>query len=414
MRVENWIANRLYGKSAKAGRVSRPAIRIATAGVAVGIAVMLVSIAVVFGFQSEIRSKVTGFGSHIRVLDYESLRDMDSSPIQVTDSLLSVIRDTEGVTHVQRYVTKAGMLKTQASFRGIQFDGVDNDFDPTFLQTHLIEGEIPSFGDTTSSQQIVISQQVAQQLNLHAGDRVYAYFFDKSVRARRFTVSGIYRTNMNDFDRSIVFASLNTIHALTSWQPDQYAGLEVNVSDFERIEVTQYKLINALGRRQDAYGSYYSVLSVTELYPTVFSWLSLLDMDVWVILILMTLVAGVTMVSGLLIIILERTQFIGIMKALGTTNAQLQRLFLLFAAQIILRGLFYGNVAAFVLLLTQRHLGLIHLDPEVYYMDVMPVLFHPTYMVLINLCTFAISLLAMVIPSFLVSKIHPARSIRFE
>lgn len=409
-----FIAQRLLRQSDATGRVSRPAIRIATAGVAVGVAVMLISIAMVLGFQQEVKNKVTGFGAHMQVLDFQSLRSMESCPLLCDDSVMHVIRQTEGVRHAARYCVKPGMLKTLQSFRGIQFRGIGPEYDLTFLRQHLVEGEVPTFSDTASTNQLLISQAVARQLNLSAGDRVYAYFFDKSVRARRFTVSGIYCTYMMDFDRTFVYTDLHTIHTLLGWQDGQCSGVEVRTDNIESIPQVQPQLIERIGRRQDAFGSYYSVFNVRELYPNVFSWLSLLDMDVWVILILMTCVAGFTMVSGLLIIILERTNFIGIMKAVGATNGMLQRIFLFFAAQIVGRGLLYGNVLAFTLLLTQHYFGIVRLDPEAYYMETVPVLFNWTYICAINVGTFIISLLAMILPSFLVAKIHPARSIRFE
>lgn len=409
-----FIVRRLFGRTDETTRVSRPAIRIATIGVAVGVAVMLISVAVARGFQQEVRNKVTGFGAHLQVLDYQSLSAMESAPIVVDDSLMQLLRQVPEVVHVQRYCVKPGMLKTETAFRGLQFRGVGPEYDTTFLHKHLVEGVIPQFSDTTSSNQMLISRELARQLGARVGDRIYAYFFDSSVRARRLTVAGIYCTNMVDFDRSCAFVDLDLTHTLLGWQDGQCSGCELTVNDFNRLSDIQMQVIDALGHRQDVFGAYYSVMNVQELYQQIFSWLSLLDMDVWVILILMVCVSGFTMISGLLIIILERTNFIGVMKAMGATNGMLQRLFLLFASQIIVRGMLWGNVVTFVLLFLQQKFGLLRLDPEVYYMDRVPVLFDFTFIALVNAGTFLISLLAMVMPSFLVAHIHPARSIRFE
>lgn len=409
-----FIASRLYGNSDVSNRVSRPAIRIATGGVAIGIAVMLISVAISLGFQHEVRSKITGFGSHLQVMDYQSLSTMESCPIVVDDSILKVLQEVPGVAHVQRFCTKPGVLKTNDAFRGIQFRGIAEEYDTTFLHQHLVAGSIPHFSDSTSSNQLLLSQDLAQQLDLNIGDRIYVYFFDQTAHARRLTVAGIYCTHMVDFDRTCAFVDMVTTHNLLGWQEGQCSGAELAVTDFNRLEETQMAVIEALGHRQDTFGAYYSVFSIKELYQQIFSWLSLLDMDVWIILILMTFVAGFTMISGLLIIILERTNFIGIMKALGASNGLLQRLFLIFASRIIGRGMVYGNILAFVLLWAQKEWRFLTLDAEVYYMDAVPVEFNLTFIMLINVCTFVISVLAMVLPSLLVSHIHPARSIRFE
>lgn len=395
-------------------RVSRPAIRIATIGVAVGVAVMLISVAVARGFQQEVRDKVTGFGAHMQVLDFQSLSAMESYPVVIDDSMMHLLQRVPGIEHVQRYCAKPGMLKTETAFRGLQFRGVGPEYDTTFLHKHMVEGVIPHFSDTTNSNQMLLSRDLARQLDAHVGDRIYAYFFDSSVRARRLTVVGIYCTNMVDFDRSCAFVDMQLTHTLLGWQDGQCSGCELTVNDFDRLADIQMQVIDSLGHRQDAFGAYYSVLSVQELYQQIFSWLTLLDMDVWVILILMVFVSGFTMVSGLLIIILERTNFIGVMKAMGATNGMLQRLFLLFATQIIGRGMLWGNVVTFGLLFLQQQFGLLRLNPEVYYMDRVPVLFDFSFIVLVNVGTFFVSLLAMVLPSFLVAHIHPARSIRFE
>ena len=261
---------------------------------------------------------------------------------------------------------------------------------------------------------IVLSRELARQLRVKVGDRVYAYFFEQAVRARRFTITGIYCTNMNDFDESLVFTDLETVHTLCRWDSGQYSGVEIAIDDFNELDAVSARVESKVNHTQDAYGASYSSPTIVDLYPTIFSWLSLLDMDVIVILILMVLVSGFTMVSGLLIIILERTNFIGVMKALGASNSTLRHLFLYFAAFIVIRGLIIGNIVAFALMFLQKYTGFIHLDPESYYMDTVPLLIHWGYIVLINVSTLIICVLALIMPSYLISNIHPARSIRFE
>lgn len=409
-----FIARRLFSHSGDAKKVSRPAIIIATAGVAVGVAVMILSVCVVLGFKWEIQQKVLGFGSHIQVLNYESIAQGVSMPIVINDEVESGLKEIAGVRHLQRFCTKPGMLKTSESFRGVTFRGIGPDYDVSFLQEHLVDGHLPAFSDTTSTGGLLISQRLAQQLMLNTGDDIYAYFFEQSVRARRFTVSGIFSTNLTDFDNAIVYVDLYTVKSLLKWDTEQYSGAEIVLDDFSKLDDVSAQVASKINHTQDAYGAYYTSPTIRELYPQIFSWLDLLDMDVLVILILMICLSGFTMISGLLIIILERTNFIGVMKALGASNGSIRHLFLYFAVFIILRGLLLGNLIAFAIILVQRHFGLVHLNPEIYYVSTVPLQVNATYIIIINLATLLISLLALILPSYIVSNIHPARSIRFE
>lgn len=409
-----FIARRLFSHSGDAKKVSRPAIIIATAGVAVGVAVMILSVCVVLGFKWEIQQKVLGFGSHIQVLNYESIAQGVSMPIVINDEVESGLKEIAGVRHLQRFCTKPGMLKTSESFRGVTFRGIGPDYDVSFLQEHLVDGHLPAFSDTTSTGGLLISQRLAQQLMLKTGDDIYAYFFEQSVRARRFTVSGIFSTNLTDFDNAIVYVDLYTVKSLLKWDTEQYSGAEIVLDDFSKLDEVSAQVASKINHTQDAYGAYYTSPTIRELYPQIFSWLDLLDMDVLVILILMICLSGFTMISGLLIIILERTNFIGVMKALGASNGSIRHLFLYFAVFIILQGLLLGNLIAFAIILVQRHFGLVHLNPEIYYVSTVPLQVNATYIIIINLATLLISLLALILPSYIVSNIHPARSIRFE
>lgn len=408
------MARRMFSHQEAAGKVSRPAITISTLGVAIGVAVMLISVSVALGFQREVQAKLLGFGAHIQVFSYESLGAEEMKPIVLDSAMVQRVERIPGVSHVQRFCLKPGMLKTDDSFRGVVFRGVGQEYDTRFLKEHLVDGELPRLSDSVSSGSLLVSQQLARQLHLEVGSSVYAYFFEKSVRARRFRVSGIYCTHLTDFDSQIVFTDLHTVHALLGWDTYQYSGAEVLTSDFSRLDEVGQRVVKAVNKRQDAYGAQYTSMTIRELYPHVFAWLHLLDLDVWVILILMTCVAGFTMISGLLIIILERTNFIGIMKAMGATNGEMRRLFLHYAVFIVLRGMLFGNLLAFALLVMQRTTGLVHLNPEVYYVDAVPVLFTWAQFLLVNLFTLAASVLALLLPCCIISSIHPARSIRFD
>lgn len=414
MRFNLFVAKRLFNDKGGVRNVSRPAIRIATAGVAIGLAVMIVSVCVVLGFKSEIRSKVIGFGSHIQIINYESISSGVSKPVAFTDSLIRELRQVPGVSHIQRFSNKGGILKTDDAFEGILLHGVGAEFNADFLKSNLKEGEIPVFSADSATNRIVVSQTIADRLHLSCGDRVFAYFFDGNVRARRFTVSGIYQTNLSEFDDNMVFTDLYVCNRLNNYATDQYAGVEITVDRFDDVDLVAGSLVGKVNHLVDEYGAGYATMTIRELYPQIFDWLDLLDVNVWVILILMVAVAGFTMISGLLIIILERTNFIGVMKALGATNRSMRHVFLYFAAFIVGRGLLWGNVLGIGLVVLQYYFNIVHLDPATYYVDAVPVLFNAGYILAINAATAFISVFVLILPSLLVSRIHPAKSIRFE
>ena len=409
-----FVAKRLFAEGGSSGRASRLAIGIATFGVAIGLAVMLVSVAIVLGFQREVQDKVLGFGAHIKVLNYKSIGQQEFSPIVIDDSVTSRLAAIPNVASVARFCIKPGMLKTDANFRGIAIQGVGQDYDRSFISSHMVRGEMPVFTDSVSSGQLVISEAMAREMQVEVGQTIYAYFFERTVRARKFTVAGIYRTNLTDFDRNFAYTDLCTIHRLLGWDSQQYGGAEIRLKDFDRLDESMADVVREVNHRQDAYGEYYSTMSIRMEHPQVFGWLQLLDMDIAVILILMVCISIFTAVSGLLIIILERTNFIGIMKALGARNKQVRHLFLGLAMLIILRGIVLGNVLAFALIFLQKQFGIITLDPEVYYVEAVPVMVNWRWVLAIDLGTLVISVLAMTVPSFVVSNITPAKSIRFE
>ena len=410
-----FMARRLYRQGGGDRRASRTAIVIATAGVALGLAIMIIAISVVLGFKGEVQRKVTGIGSHIRVVNYRSAYNPEALPIVVSDSLVSAISAIPEVHNVQRFCVKMGMLKTEESFQGVSFWGIDEDYDLTFLRQNLVEGKIDSaFSSRESSGRLVVSQKIARQLHLAVGSRVYAYFFDQNLRARRFTVVAIYATNLSEYDARLVFCDFKTVHQLMGLAPDQSSGAEVNLYGLEQLEQASQQVTQVVGRRQDHYGAYYAAPTIKDLFPNIFSWLDLLDLNVIVILVLMLAVAGFTTISGLLIIILERTQFIGVMKAMGASNTSLRHLFIYYAIFIVGRGMLVGNLLGIGLCLIQQHFGLVHIDASTYYVSVVPIQISWMWVLIVNVGTFLLSTLALILPSYLVSRIHPARSIRFE
>ena len=409
-----FVAKKLYD-TGEAGRVSASAVRIATAGVAVGIMVMIISICVTVGFQREIKSRVASLVGHVQVLNTQSLYRTHSTSIQITDSLMGELNRLPGVSNVHRFVLCPGMLKTENAFIGLFFRGVEAGFDKSFIAANIVSGRVPSFSsDSISNDSILVSASTASALQVRAGDRVYAYFFDNNLRARRFVVSGIFQTNMADFDSKMCFTSMRTAQQLNRWQKDQFSGGEIILKDFSHVEKVSGQVSSMLSRKQDDYGQYYSSVRVDELFPQIFSWLTLLDTNVVAILILMICVAGVTMISGLLVLILERTRFIGVMKAMGSTNSQLRRIFLYLSSMIVVRGLLLGNVLALFLMALQKLTGLVTLDPASYYISYVPVHFPWTSILIVNIVTFLVCVLSLVVPTLVISHISPAKSIRFE
>jgi lipoprotein-releasing system permease protein len=409
-----FIAKRIYNDPGDKQKVSRPAIRIATIGVAIGLAVMIVSVSVVLGFKHTIRDKAIGFGSHITVAEFSTINGINQYPICMDDSMVNLLRKINGVKHVQRFAMTQGILKTENDFLGVMFKGVDEQFDTTFVHQYLVEGTIPTFSGTSSKQQILISKLMADKLQLHAGQSVYAYFINNNVRARKFTIAGIYQTNLKKYDEVICFTDLYTAVKINGWEPDQATGAELTVNDFEKIDQTEETIIALVNRTKDKYHHTYSSATVQESNPQIFSWLNLLDLNVWIILVLMICVAGFTMISGLLIIILERTNMIGVLKALGSRNKAIRHTFLWFAVFIIGKGMLWGNILGVGVTLLQKFTGLIKLDPATYYVDTVPVEINLPMLLLINVCTLIVSVFVLIAPSYLISHIHPAKSMRYE
>lgn len=410
-----FIARKIYNGGDKTRKVSKPAIRIATIGVAIGLAVMIISVSIVLGFKHSIRDKVIGFGSDITVADFLTLQGSEQYPIQINDSLIRALKSTPGIKHVQRYAYTQGILKTNDDFLGVLLKGVGPEFDSIFIHSNMIEGTLPKFSDSESHQKIVISKTIADKLNLKVGQRLFAYFINKQgVRTRKFTITGIYATNMKQFDSQICFTDLYTINKLNGWEPDQYSGAELQVNDFSQLNLITMQILNKVKNAVDHYGETYSAENITEMNPQIFSWLDLMDMNVWIILALMTAVAGVTMISGLLIIILEHTQMIGILKALGSRNRQIRHIFLWFSTFIIGKGLLLGNIIGLGCILLQKWLGLITLDPQTYYVSVVPVEINIPLIIALNLATLLICIIVLIAPSYLISHIHPAKSMYYE
>lgn len=417
MSLSLFIARRIYGSSApQDARVSRPAVTIAMIGIAVGLVVMMLSVAIALGFKQEVRDKVIGFGSHIQVANFTRTDVYETRPVVGSDSIRQVIRQASpGVEHIQRFAIKPGMLKTDDNFQGIILKGIAQEYDTTFLANHLVEGRIPHFTDSVASGEVLVSRQVADKMGLHVGDKINTYYIEKNVRARRFTISGIFQTNFTEYDDRFFITDLYTASRLNNWKDrDLVSGMELRISPDASLEQCADEVSSVINRQTDRYGNAYLAQSIEQLYPSIFAWLEVLDTNVVVILVLMLGVAGFTMISGLLILILERTNMIGILKALGAPDLTIRRIFLYFSAFLILKGLFWGNLIGISLCLAQKYGGIVHLDPKTYYVEVVPVLIDVPLLLLLNLFTLLVSVLMLVGPSLLISRIKPVKAIRFE
>ncbi len=409
-----FIARRIYRSNEGGKEVSKPAVRIAMLGIAIGLAVMIVSVAVVIGFKHEVRDKVVGLGSDIMITNFDSQQSYQTIPIVANDSLLHLLQTMKGVKHVQRYATKPGMIMTDDNFQGMVLKGVPQEYNWQFLKEHLLEGEIPVFSDTVASNKVLVSRTIADKLHLKLGDKIYTYYIEDNVRARRLSIAGIYQTNFSAYDDLFLITDLYTVNRLNNWQKGQVSGVELEVEDYGLLDEVKEHVRLQVDSRVDAYGNTYYTQTVEESNPQIFAWLDLLDMNVWVILFLMTGVAGFTMISGLLIIILERTNMIGVLKALGADNLAIRKIFLSFSVFLIGRGMLYGNIIGLSLCFLQSQFHVFKLDPATYYVDRVPVEFNIWIYLLLNVCTLVVAVLMLIGPSYLVTRIHPARAIRFE
>jgi lipoprotein-releasing system permease protein len=412
---ELFIAKRIYADKAEDGeRFSRPAIRIAMLGVAIGVAVMLISLAVVLGFKHEVSSKVIGFGSHIQVLSLTQNQNYEMMPVLTNDTLIRKVKKVQGVGRIQKFATKIGILKTEEDFRGLTFKGVGEDYDLSFFQSCLTSGKMPKFSAKEASNEILLSQKVAGDLGVKVDDKIFAYFMgEESMRARRFKVAGIFATNMNDYDKNYVITDIYTVRKLNGWDEEMSSGLEVTVNDFDRVEELTNKL-QFIHKDTDRNGVTYGVFSIKDIAAHTFAWLSVLDMNVVMILVLMILVSAFTVVSGLLIIMLERINMIGTLKVLGATNVSVRKIFIQFSVMLVGQGLLWGNVIGLLLCWIQQKFHLISLDATVYYIDSVPIQFNWWLILAINVATLLISTFVIWGSSHLISIGKPSETIRYE
>ncbi len=401
--------------SRKAGRsFSRSIVGIAIFGIALSLAVMVVAVAIVTGFKKEISNKVTGFAAHIQVLNMDSNLSYETAPVPARLESIDRVRELDGVRNVQPFAIKAGIIKTGEEIHGAVLKGVDGDYDWTFIREHLTDGELISITDSARTNDVVLSQSTASLLKLGIGDRFTMYFIQDPPRARTFTIRGIYSTSLEEFDQLYVFGDIKQVQRLNNWQNGEVSGYEVLIDRMDDLPELKEAVRERVAFEFLEDGSRLKVDDTLQKNAQIYDWLKLQDMNVVVLVILMLMVAGFNMISGLLILILERTNMIGILKALGTRNASVRKIFLYQSAYLTLVGLIWGNLFGLAICLAQKYLNLIPLDPGSYYLDTVPINLNPLHLLALNAGTMFITFLFLLIPSMIIARISPDKSIRFN
>lgn len=416
MNLPLFIAKRIhFSKGEDDRKVTPPAIRIAIAGVALGLATMILSVAIVVGFKKEVREKVVGFGAHIQITNFKNSSLYDTHPIALSDSMQTMLSSNPKIKYFEGFASKPGIIKTDDEFLGIILNGVGADYDWSFMEKNLLDGKLPVYSDSAASNEILISRYIADKLHLKIGDSLYTYFIQNNdVRARKFTVTGIYQTNFLDYDRMYVMADVRHIQKLNGWQENQYNGFSVLLKDYDDVDDMTENLYFAFNELTDPYGQNFYVSSLKEQNIQIFNWLDMLDINVWIILGLMAVVSGFTMISGLFIIILERINMIGVLKALGASNFFIRKTFLYVSFFLIGKGMLIGNAIGLILCFVQHQFHIIKLNPQDYYISSVPIDLNLWAWLLLNIGCMAVSLLMLLGASYIISMIRPARSIRFE
>ncbi|MFO8002347.1 MAG: FtsX-like permease family protein [Marinilabilia sp.] len=414
MKLERFIVNKISSGGISGKKLAGPVVKVAVAGIILGMVVMILSLATGLGFQKEIREKIIGFGSHIQVISYDFNQSYQTNPIEEDSMLVEQMKEVPGVRHVQRFATKPGLMKTDAEMQGLVLRGVGKEFDWTFFRTIIQEGDTIVMEEDRTSNGILISDDIARMLQLEVGDKAPMYFFEDQIRARNFTVEGIFDSHLPELDETFVLTDIRQVQRLNNWEENQISGYELLTNDFESIMATGSEVSNIVSGHISSEGDMLRTRTIKQTQPQIFGWLDLLDMNIVVIIVLIVLVAGFNMITGLLILILERTNMIGILKALGTADWSLRKVFLALAARIALRGLFWGNLVGLSVCWLQSRFGFLKLDPDNYFLDTVPIHLSLLHIVLLNAGAVLAIFLMMIGPSYLAARISPVKAIRFE
>lgn len=414
MNFEQFIANRLSGKGKSKLNLSAPFVRISTIAVALSLAIMIIAVAIITGFKAEISEKTIGFGSHIQIINFDTNQSFETNPIDSDQPFIPEVLAVRGVKHLQVFAIKPGIVKTDTDIQGVVLKGVGNDFDWSFFRKVMVEGETLQLPDSLPANGALISKATASKLQLKLGDTFDMFFVQEPPRARRFTITGIYDTQMAEFDKIFILADIRHIQRLNGWSPSQVTGFEVLVNSFEQIDRISLDIEEIVAYRFLSDGSRLRVQNIKEKHPQIFDWLGLQDINVVILLVIMLVVASINMISGLLIVVLERTPMIGTLKALGAEDRSVRRIFLIHSGHIIARGLLWGNLFGITLALLQKEFGFIKLDEANYYLSSVPINLKWLHVVLLNAGTFLVTLAMLLLPSMVISRISPDKTIKFD
>lgn len=414
MNLPYFIAQRLIKGRREETSFSRPINVIAIIGIAMGLAVMILAVAILTGFKKQIREKVVGFGSNIQITNFDSNISFETTPISDSQEFVSKIKQIPGITHLQVFATKAGIIKTDEDIQGVVLKGIGSDFDWSYFKSNIIDGKVFTVSDTGRTDKVIISKKVSDMLRLKTGDSFVMHFIQDPPRFRKFTISGIYETSLEEFDKIYVFCDIGQIRRLNGWKDDQVSGFEIFIDDFDHLDAMTLAVRDAIGYKITEEDTKFKVTNIRTKYPQIFDWLNFQDVNVIIIIILMLVVAGFNMISGLLILILEKTNMIGVLKALGSEDLIIRRVFLYQAAYLIGKGLLWGNLIGIGLAYIQLKTGIITLDPSSYYIKTVPVNLELTHILLLNAGTMAAIIIMLLVPSQLITGITPVKAIKYD
>ena len=412
MNFEYFIARRIAAHKDYKSSISAPIIKIAILAISLGMITMLVSVATSVGLQKKIKEKVSAFNGDLIITNFDTNNSDDSQvPISMQQDFYPNFNISDNVSHLQITASKAAVIRTETDFEGIILKGVGPDYNWSYFKDFLLSGVVPTYDKPQMSNQVLISQYLANRLGLKVGDKALAYFFNKNSstppRTRAFTISGIYNSGFQQFDAQFIIGDIRHIQRLNKWEPDQIGAFELFVKDFDLIEQTNTQVYQAIGSMLDTQ-------TIRNRFYAIFEWLDLFDFNVALIIVMMIIVAGFNMITALLVLILERTKMIGILKALGSDSWSVRKIFIYNAMYLVGVGLFWGNIIGIGLLLLQQNFDLFALDPKTYYVSQVPVYLHWSYILALNIGTLVLCFLILLIPSYIISKISPVKAIRFE
>jgi lipoprotein-releasing system permease protein len=415
MNLPYFIAQRLIKGRREGTSFSRPINVIAIIGIAMGLAVMILAVAILTGFKQQIREKVVGFGSHIQIMNFDSNTSFETIPISDTLKFIPLIKQIPGIAHIEAFATKAGIIRTDEDIQGVVLKGIGSDFDWKYFSANMVDGSVFTVADTgRPDNKVIISKKIADMLRLRTGDSFAMLFIQDPPRMRKFTISGIYETSLEEFDKMYVFCDIGQIKRLNGWNNDQVSGFEVFIRDFRKLDETTSAVRDAIGYKIAEEDAKFKVTNIRMKYPQIFDWLNFQDINVIIIILLMLIVAGFNMISGLLILILEKTNMIGVLKSLGAEDNTIRRVFLYQAAYLIGKGLFWGNLIGIGLAYLQLKTSVISLDPSSYYIKTVPVNLELSHILLLNAGTMAAIILMLLVPTQLISRITPVKAIRYD